>query len=619
MGNVEFWLGVFEIEVLDEHPPLGPITAAGTRFIAIEVVHQRTDSGGDGGWAILFSAIPDNGEEPATLIERIESGNEQQALRCVIGFTNAPRASRAWNDRGFPLIDAPIDAEIEDGSTRLLVKVDVFNDADDVMSYGTRLIVLSGLPFSSALDAVAEINPDDAVGTYPGGPVFAMYYQELQAPDSVQPHLMTARRPITWLPKRSSVRRRDAAAVRLRIGPPPARSPRFAPLPAMRPLAAWTGQIARRPRRDQARQRLKPVPLSDTFGAPAFRFEDVEVLGFRIDLGDLDVDADDLLTRLVRPLNFHLKSRAPGSVRGFVPDFQYRAATRTIVVELLRYGAMSSRSPVPPLTPDDRQSQHELLVRLLVGRVDDDTAQAHEPAVYVPAIFVDNPWSTLLGRNQIGFDKHLASFHTGRKDGLLLPDGRPAAGGDPLPLGDVSEIRLVNIAGREPGAELLQLEYGSRRHIDPAALRPVNMGLTFGRSFLADTRWRQADFDAAEFRRGFATEAMAENLRCLRCVQVAPTAQRQLDPAWITGELTLDPGVRVDIPPGLTTLRFWQIPRPFSRASVKSTTGAWNALCAALGATPEHPATVTLTSGSWYRLHCSMDLRLDDALAPRPD
>ena len=45
---------------------------------------------------------------------------------------------------------------------------------------------------------------------------------------------------------------------------------------------------------------------------------------------------------------------------------------------------------------------------VLVGRVDDDTAQAHDPAVFVPAIFVDNPWSKILGREVQGFDKRMA-------------------------------------------------------------------------------------------------------------------------------------------------------------------------------------------------------------------
>ena len=64
------------------------------------------------------------------------------------------------------------------------------------------------------------------------------------------------------------------------------------------------------------------------------------------------------------------------------------------------------------ITVEDFQSQHELLIRMLVGRVDDDTGQAHDPATYVPVLFVDNPWSKALGRDVQGFDKRLADFCT---------------------------------------------------------------------------------------------------------------------------------------------------------------------------------------------------------------
>ena len=80
------------------------------------------------------------------------------------------------------------------------------------------------------------------------------------------------------------------------------------------------------------------------------------------------------------------------------------------MVELLRYGKMKLRQPLPSLRKDDYQSQHELLVRLLVGRVDDDTSQARDAAAFVPIIFVDNPWSKVLGRGVQGFDKRMADF-----------------------------------------------------------------------------------------------------------------------------------------------------------------------------------------------------------------
>ena len=150
---------------------------------------------------------------------------------------------------------------------------------------------------------------------------------------------------------------------------------------------------------------------ADTFGVAAFRFEDVEVLGFRVDLRRLGHDDDKRLAALIDPLNFHLNphqfSRA---TRSAVSDFRYRAASQTVMVELLRYGKMKLQETSPPLDVDDFQSQHELLARILVGRVDDDTAQARDPATFVPTIFVDNSWSKSLARSVQGFGKRMADF-----------------------------------------------------------------------------------------------------------------------------------------------------------------------------------------------------------------
>jgi len=110
---------------------------------------------------------------------------------------------------------------------------------------------------------------------------------------------------------------------------------------------------------------------------------------------------------LIRPLNFHR-----GLDRG-PADFLHKAASATIVIEVLRYGRMRAPDAAPPFTADDFMSQHELLVRIIVGRVDDDTAQAHQPALFVPAIFVDNPWSKALGRRLQGYPKMLAEFRAG--------------------------------------------------------------------------------------------------------------------------------------------------------------------------------------------------------------
>ena len=126
--------------------------------------------------------------------------------------------------------------------------------------------------------------------------------------------------------------------------------------------------LVRQPRRCRAKpaasSKPRREPRPDTFAVSAFRFENVEVLGFRIDLAAFGRDFTRDLARLIEPLNFHL---GQSSTHVPVPDFRYRVATPTLLIELLRYNRMRSKDPAPPMRLDDSQSQHELVVRLLVG------------------------------------------------------------------------------------------------------------------------------------------------------------------------------------------------------------------------------------------------------------
>jgi hypothetical protein len=64
------------------------------------------------------------------------------------------------------------------------------------------------------------------------------------------------------------------------------------------------------------------VNRADIFGAPAFRFENVEVLGFRVDLGAYGRDFARDLDRLIKPLNFHLdarRGRTPSGISAIGP------------------------------------------------------------------------------------------------------------------------------------------------------------------------------------------------------------------------------------------------------------------------------------------------------------
>ncbi len=604
-----FWLATFVIEAPADPSIAGPIVAAGTQDVAIEVLRENDD------WAVLFSSVT-GAQDPSSM-----------ALTCLIGFTNVAKACNVWLDRGFPLIDAAIEWT---GQGALKIRAPFFSEKP-VMHYDTQLLQLSGIDFGPATAVATEPRP--AAGRALG----ASYRQHLLAPDGAQPDVFVTRAAVTWTPERSNVQALPAGKasdIQLDLGAPPARCPSLAPLGdhPRQATAAWLGDI-RVPDKTSLTlgERLSRQRPDLGFGAPAFRFEDVEILGFRIDLARIDRPPEkvrEILERLVAPLNFHLSqpgSGRPGEPRFLsIPDFRYRAATSTLVIELLRYGRMTARVPTPPLAPDDSQSQHELIVRLLVGRVDDDTAQAHDPAVYAPAVFVDNPWSKVLGRDGIGYDKRMAEFciAPSGEPMRLLPDGRlPTTPGSSQstegriePLGAIRHINLVErTGGPRRGLPLLDLDYPSDGHTDPEALEPIDLDLTLGSSVLAGTRWRQSDFDDIEFRRSFASIAIADSARTLRGIQVAPVSERGgLAPAWITGRFMLDDDMRAALPSGTASLTLHAVRPDSTRPSTPAAPLAWNLLCEILG--DGRSAKVAVTGGSWYRLLCSMDLRIDDGL-----
>jgi hypothetical protein len=600
----QFWLATFDNDNASADDSIAaPMLPPGTSHFAIEVLREGDE------WAVLFSSIDD----PRT----------PGVLTCHLGFANGAKACNVWLDRGFPLVDATIAMD----AAGVLSVVSPFFSRGSLMQYETQLLALSGIAVGSAAAAPRKTP----------GSLAPSYRQQLQAPDAAQPDLFVTKQSVTWTPVRSPVRKLSAnsvAPVHLELGPSPTRCPVVAPLTTanLQPIAVWSGDL-QLPQHAQCvvGERLAPQKVAHTFGTPAFRFEEVEVLGFRINLAELGRDVRSDLEALVRPLNFHLFEPAMGNRNGgwrkASSDFRYRAATATLVIELLRYGRMRARVPAPPLAVDDSQSQHELLVRLLVGRVDDDSAQAHAPAVFVPAIFVDNPWSKALGRDAIGFDKRLADFFVRRGNGpksrleRLLPDGRlatrtssPAAAEQrPEPLGDIRSINLVERTGAGNGKPLIEFNFPSNEHTDPDALRSVDLNLALGTSALAGTRWRQSDFDAAEFRRSFASVAVADSLRALRTIQVAPVATRGgLKQTWITGTLAMDDDLQAHLPSGVATIKLHAVPPVEQRRSAPSAPQAWNMLCRMLG--DGTTAEVTLPTGSWYRLLCSMDLRIDDGL-----
>jgi len=572
---IRFWLATFGVD------PKGPASAAaplaGASRLAIEILNE------DYRWAVLVSTVDDL-DDPTTLTS-------------VIAFTNAPDPANLWHDRGFPLVDAAITL---DKSGALIVTSPCFFEADR-MRYDAELFRLSGIDFSLAV-------PDKGRASQ----FKPAYHQQIQTPDPAQPATFVVTQAAAWVPSRTDVT--YEAKSKLRLDVTDVRCPTLEPLKSgTTPLTRfWSGNVVL-PKAPAATSQPLRVPRPDTFAVSAFRFENVEIFGFRIDLAAFGRDFTRDLARLIEPLNFHL---GQSSTHLPLPDFRYRVATPTVLIELLRYNRMRSKDPAPPMLPDDSQSQHELVVRLLVGRVDDDTAQASDPAVYVPAIFVDNAWSKALGRDMLGYDKRMADFWggpAGMRERLLpdgciprpvRPQGTPNPPNDQVPLTDVSLISLVT-NDRRPGPSVLEIDFSSKEITDLDPLEMLNMELAFGDTLLAGIRWRQSDFSAAEFQRSFSMRAMAESLRAFRSVQASPLVldgrPSELQ-SWVNTTFVLGTDLQFSLPIGVATLRLHRT----------AGASAWNQLVTMLG--DGRTADLNLPTGTSYRMVCSMDLKVDDGL-----
>ena len=349
-------------------------------------------------------------------------------------------------------------------------------------------------------------------------------------------------------------------------------------------IGGWTGWSDPKPTERPFRFARRTV-----FGPPSYRFDNIEIVGFRTPL------------RATKPLVDSLNFHAEGQDRNTPKDFLYRAASSTAVIELLRYGRMRGAEVLPPFKADDFMPQHELLVRLVVGRVDDDTSQARDAALFVPAIFVDNPWSKAVGRQLQGFPKLLAEFHAGND--VLGMDGRNVLypNDDPVPLHKVTEVHMAAGLGQGAAKEkLLTIDCPDAGDGSADQFLAPDIGTFLAN--IADRRspWEQFDFIQAEFRRTFARVVLSERFGGFRVIQVSPVDGTPLPKAWIPGRYTLS-NVRIAFPSGIATLRLERpavAPQP------------WTDLLDLL----DTPDLLAFTTGDWYRVRCSMELQFDDGL-----
>jgi hypothetical protein len=539
---------------------------------------------------------------------------QNNRLVCIFAYSNSPEQVDRLNEQGFPTVEARIRVTGE-----ILTVQSARFQGDDArrpeMEYDGLVLTIEGFR-PDGLGRYYELTRD--------------YEQTMQALDPVEPAELVKARSATWNYTRSNVVRLSKDGVSIKIPDlhlPPGRPP----VELKETEIVWRGDIesgAASPGMTASPVPTKERPTEkrqDTFGAFDFEFRDVEVLGFRIELPD-DEEAIEKSYQLIEPLNFHIGPDAPHATLGdrARPDFHYRPATPTVNLELLRYGSMKARPADPDTrTPIDRerfQSQHELVVRVVVGRVDEDCAQVQEPATYVPAIFVDNSWSKVLGRRFLGMDKRLSHFCVGQRDTptarRLLPNGKVAETGAETRLADVTDVRLASWADLEPdhqptGPRLFSMDCVPERYSNWDKFIDAPPEALLSASSLAIRRWRQEDFDKAEVRRSFARDIVVGSTRSFRAIQTTPVGDNahvvatwKQERTWITGRYDITEA-KVVVPDGPITITL---------CNTRDAPDGWRALCQLLGIHVGDERKITLPPGGWYRLQNEVSVTVENAL-----
>ena len=159
-----------------------------------------------------------------------------------------------------------------------------------------------------------------------------------------------------------------------------------------------------------------------------------------------------------------------------------------------------------------------------MGRVDDDTAQAHSPATLRPDHLRRQPLVEGARARPAGLRQ---------ADGHLLGSGcrRLRAAPSRRASGRTSRGRRVQAPrrhlarhprGRHRGAgrpdrpkTILDLDCAPINYEDWDAFDRIDLGLALSGLSLGGTRWRQSDFDDVEFRRSFARTAVTDSLQGL--------------------------------------------------------------------------------------------------------
>lgn len=585
-------------------------------------------------------------DEVWTVFCSVSDADSPSVLTSRFAYTNSAPECDALLERGFPALEGEF---VFPGDGTLSVRSPVFDPSlppGSEMDYDGEALRIEGLTFPAAEMVEQEPERFSAVAAFTRS-----YRQPALTPDPVRPDQGMRRRTIQWPYSRACVLKDRFPTAKVRV--PALRWPTRAPFDKdMDALRVWTGGV-HPPRRWPTATSARSPHVAfygyegpdrvkrPGFGTFEFEFDDVEVLGFRVAI-PTPVEGDGAareatwrkFLRLVEPLNFHLEARTAAADRAR-PDFLYRPASPVLNIELLRYGRMA-RPNQEDGREQDYQAQHELLVRVVIGRVDQDGAQAHEPATFVPAIFVDNRWSKSLGRQFLGMDKRLAHFCVGRGEDArrlkpngapgpdlvaaarrqpgLLPDG--AASGKPLELSQITEVRLADkvadLASGEPSGSKL---FGLR--CDADAIEDWNDFVDLpGEALIATSalaparRWRQEDFDEKEVRRSFARAAVVGANQSFRAIQATPIGREGAartwarEKTWITARYNIKAAKAVS-PDGVLEITLHN--------STDAPPG-WRAVCDLLGVPTGTGRDFVLPSGAWYRLKNAVSINLESGL-----
>jgi hypothetical protein len=544
------------------------------------------------GVSVFYDDDPKYAKEPTTVYVSAASLHEHTwQLTPQIGFCNVQEHCDQLREKGFPVVEAQLawDADRRD----LSVRIPYFVQGTASIQCDAEPLIEVRVPGASATD-----HPESR-------PAPVRFSLQILAPDPVQcaslllPEVSTQ----DYAEIIEQVSAQDAS---VRIAPC-----RFPDLSALMPAQVmkqvWlgVGEMAPSPREaGPPPPPPVPTPIEDEspFGPSRMMFNEVELIGFRIGLPGLKRGD---LQALVAPLNNALVAAAAPTG---ITDYKYEPASATLVIELLRYGRMRCEMPRLPLTSKDYICQHELIVRLMVGRVDDDTAQAREPASFVPALFVDEAWSKMLGRELEGYPKELVRFQTG--DGRSLrSDGRLERDAVPTPLTDVARVVTEETIGVPGKAPFFSVDYPDVSFNDK--FQAVDLATLSGISWPGLGRWRQSDFEEGEFRRSFARAVMRPGFDEFQTIQVCPIDKRQrsTSPALVRGRFSFSK-LKTQFPEGIAEVTLNAAHAPQTTLSGS----AWKTLIGILGGKDAPSVTLTCVTGEWYRVRSDCRLTIEEAI-----